>query len=203
MACAGSAPTLAEEGASVPLGIDLGGSGPVVSKTQPRHRRRHAADEGQAFSPEQQPNANGACRPQRRPRHRHRQFRRSGPAQDQSQPSADPRDRLAGDDDGVSGRPSIDLKAIKPGTRVNFTIEQGQAGCTKSRRSRRREVADDGPRSLCSPSYPHPPPFRAGRGRSRRVLACFPGLCTTRLAAPAARRSSAAPISRWISDRCR
>ena len=24
--------------------------------------------------------------------------------------------------------PSIDLKAIKPGTRVNFTIEQGQGG---------------------------------------------------------------------------
>src|SRR5438046_7653442 len=37
MACAGSPPTLAEQShATVPLGIDLGGSGPVIATAQSR-----------------------------------------------------------------------------------------------------------------------------------------------------------------------
>ena len=36
IACATSPPTLAEQNAAVPLGIDLGGSGPVTATTQPQ-----------------------------------------------------------------------------------------------------------------------------------------------------------------------
>src|SRR6516162_500096 len=55
--------------------------------------------------PSAQCHAAGARRPQRRPRHRHGQFCRSRPAQGQPQPQPDPRNRLAGDDHGVPGRP--------------------------------------------------------------------------------------------------
>ena len=36
IACANSAPTIAEGSAAVPLGIDLGGSGPVTARREPR-----------------------------------------------------------------------------------------------------------------------------------------------------------------------
>jgi hypothetical protein len=36
IACASSPPVLAEQNAAVPLGIDLGGSGPVTAPTQPQ-----------------------------------------------------------------------------------------------------------------------------------------------------------------------
>jgi hypothetical protein len=36
IACMNSAPTVAEEGTAVPLGVDLGGSGPVTASPEPR-----------------------------------------------------------------------------------------------------------------------------------------------------------------------
>ena len=36
VACMNTAPTIAEEAAAVPLGIDLGGSGPVTASPEPR-----------------------------------------------------------------------------------------------------------------------------------------------------------------------
>src|SRR6516165_1250446 len=55
--------------------------------------------------PSAQCHADVARRPQRRPRHRHGEFRRSRAAQGEPQPQPDPRNRLAGDDHGVPGRP--------------------------------------------------------------------------------------------------
>ena len=47
IACMNSPPTAAEPGAAVPLGIDLGGSGPVIASAQPAlpaHAIRAEAD---------------------------------------------------------------------------------------------------------------------------------------------------------------
>src|SRR6516162_9995012 len=55
IACMNPASTVAEQDASVPLGIDLGGSGPVPAKPAPPAQSR-----GCRRSPAQRRNANGA-----------------------------------------------------------------------------------------------------------------------------------------------
>jgi Cu(I)/Ag(I) efflux system protein CusF len=126
MACAGSASTLAEQShATVPLGIDLGGSGPVIATAQsqtpvettpvgdqvPRHSGQmqmvHAG----------QNDAHGTVNSIDPAQHKinlsHQPIPEIGwPAMTMEFPVA----------------PSIDLKAIKPGTRVNFTIEPQPGG---------------------------------------------------------------------------
>jgi hypothetical protein len=53
IACMSSAPTVADEGAAVPLGVDLGGSGPVAASPQPQVPTRTAlAAEGYASQPQ-------------------------------------------------------------------------------------------------------------------------------------------------------
>src|SRR5262252_3428588 len=128
IACASSPPTLAEQNdTTVPLGIDLGGSGAVIATAQP-HTPAHAApigDEAPQHSGEMrmahagQNDAHGtgtvnAVDPiQHKINLSHQPIPEIGwPAMTMEFPVA----------------PSIDLTAIKPGTRVNFTIEQGQGG---------------------------------------------------------------------------
>ena len=57
MACMSSGPTVADEGTAVPLGVDLGGSGPVTASPQPQVPTRTALaaegylDRGEDFPP--------------------------------------------------------------------------------------------------------------------------------------------------------
>jgi hypothetical protein len=58
IACMNSAPTIAKEGTTVPLGVDLGGSGPVTASPEPRAPSAGAlGGEGQAASPRRMPAA--------------------------------------------------------------------------------------------------------------------------------------------------
>ena len=128
IACMNSPPTSAEPGAAVPLGIDLGSSGPVIASAQPELPARviHAVAEA-ASAP-----------------HRDMQMAHAGhndahgtgtvnsvdPAQHKVNLSHNPIPEIGWPAMTMEFpvAPSIDLKAIKPGTQVNFTIEKGQGG---------------------------------------------------------------------------
>jgi Cu/Ag efflux protein CusF len=130
IACMNPAPTVAEEGAAVPLGVDLGGSGPVATSAQPQTPIRVAlAGEGHAthtqYGSEMQMahaghndahgtgTVNAVDPAQHKINLSHQAIPDIGwPAMTMEFPVA----------------ASVDLKAIKPGTRVNFTIEQSQGG---------------------------------------------------------------------------
>jgi len=127
-ACMKSPPTSAEPGAAVPLGIDLGSSGPVIASAQPELPARviHAVAEA-ASAP-----------------HRDMQMAHAGhndahgtgtvnsvdPAQHKVNLSHNPIPEIGWPAMTMEFpvAPSIDLTAIKPGTRVNFTIEQQPGG---------------------------------------------------------------------------
>jgi Cu/Ag efflux protein CusF len=128
IACMNSAPTIAEESATVPLGIDLGGSGPVLARPQPQMPSRAAhTDEGHV--PRQRSEMQIA-------HEGHNDVHASGtvnsvdPAQHKVNISHSPIPEIGWPamtmDFPVAA--SVDLKAIKPGSRVNFTIEKGQSG---------------------------------------------------------------------------
>jgi Cu/Ag efflux protein CusF len=128
IACMNSPRTSAEPSAAVPLGIDLGGSGPVIASVQPELPARAKHAEPVAASPQ----------------HRDMQMAHAGhndahgtgtinsvdPAQHKVNLSHDPIPEIGWPAMTMEFpvAPSIDLTAIKPGTRVNFTIEQGQGG---------------------------------------------------------------------------
>jgi Cu/Ag efflux protein CusF len=120
IACMNSWPTVAEEGRTVPLGIDLGGSGPVA-----------AAEPAQSHGPA--------------PQHRsdmqmvhagHNDAHGTGtvdsvdPAQHKVTLSHNPIPEIGWPAMTMEFpvKPSVDLNALKPGSRVNFTIEKGQGG---------------------------------------------------------------------------
>jgi Cu/Ag efflux protein CusF len=127
IACMNSPPTSAEPSAAVPLGIDLGGSGPVIASAQPEPPARAYA-EAQAASPP----------------HRDMQMAHAGtndahgsgtvnsvdPAHHKVNLSHNPIPEIGWPAMTMEFpvAPSIDLTAIKPGTRVNFTIEQQPGG---------------------------------------------------------------------------
>ena len=127
IACATSPPTLAEQNASVPLGIDLGGSGPVIATAQSQRPAeampvsdqvpRHGGEMQMAHAGQNDAHGTGTVNSVDPAQHKinlsHQPIPEIGwPAMTMEFPVA----------------PSIDLKAIKPGTSVNFTIEQGQGG---------------------------------------------------------------------------
>ena len=128
IACMNSPPPSAEPSAAVPLGIDLGGSGPVIASAQPALPAHAIQAEAQTASP----------------RHSDMQMAHAGhndahgtgtvnsvdPAQHKINLSHNPIPEIGWPAMTIEFpvAPSIDLKAIKPGTRVNFTIEQGQGG---------------------------------------------------------------------------
>ena len=128
IACMNSPPTSAEPSAAVPLGIDLGSSGPVIASAQPelpadatqagaeassqQHGDTQMAHEGHNDA-HGTGTVNSVDSAQHKVNLTHNPIPEIGwPAMSMEFPVA----------------PSVDLKAIKPGTRVNFTIEQQPGG---------------------------------------------------------------------------
>jgi len=127
IACTSSPPTLAEQNnPTVPLGIDLGSSGPVIATAQPEAPAQaasisevpeHSGEMQMAHAGQNDAHGTGTVNSVDPAQHKinlsHQPIPEIGwPAMTMEFPVA----------------PSIDLKPIKPGTRVNFTIEQGQGG---------------------------------------------------------------------------
>src|SRR5215472_14241045 len=128
IACMNSPPSSAEPGAAVPLGIDLGGSGPAIASAQPELPARTVHAEAQAASPQ----------------HRDMQIAHAGhndahgtgtvnsvdPAQHRVNLSHQPIPEIGWPAMTMEFpvTPAVDLTAIKPGLRVNFTIEQRPGG---------------------------------------------------------------------------
>ena len=130
IACMSPEPTVAEEGVAVPLGVDLGGSGPVAASPQPQAPTRTAfAAEGHASHPQHGSEMQMA-------HEGHNDAHGIGTVN--SVDSAQHKVNLSHSPIPEIGWPamtmdfpvavSVDLKTIKPGTRVNFTIEQRQGG---------------------------------------------------------------------------
>jgi Cu/Ag efflux protein CusF len=130
IACMQSGPIVAADGASVPLGIDLGGSGPVATRAQPQTPTRVAlAGEGHAPYPQQQSDMQMA-HAGHNDAHGTGTVNSVDPTHHKVNLSHQPIPEIGWPamtmDFPVAG--SVDLKSIKPGTRVNFTIEKGQDG---------------------------------------------------------------------------
>ena len=128
IACMNSPPTSAEPGAAVPLGIDLGGSGPVIASAQPELPARAVRAEAQAASPQHRDmrmahagasDAHGTGTVNSVDPARHKVNLSHNPIPEIGWPAMTMEFPVA---------PSIDLTAIQPGTRVNFTIEQQPGG---------------------------------------------------------------------------
>jgi Cu/Ag efflux protein CusF len=130
MACMNSAPKIAEEAAAVPLGIDLGGSGPVTASPEPRAleaaavmeeahaaRQQHTGEMPMAHGPENDAHGSGTVNS-------------ADPAQHKLNVSHAPIPEIGWPsmtmDFPVAS--SVDLKTIKPGSRVNFTIKKQPSG---------------------------------------------------------------------------
>ena len=128
IACTSSPPTLAEQNnPTVPLGIDLGGSGPVMATAQTQtpaeatpvaaQGSQHSGEMQMAHAGQNDAHGTGTVNSVDPTQHKvnlsHQLIPEIGwPAMTMEFPVA----------------PSIDLKAMKPGTQVNFTIEKGQGG---------------------------------------------------------------------------
>ena len=117
IACMNSAPTIAEEGAAVPLGVDLGGSGPIAAHAAPAENPNPNGEMQMAHAGHNDAHGTGTVNSVDPAQHKvnlsHAPIPEIGwPAMTMEFPVA----------------PSVDLKAIKPGTRVNFTIEQQPGG---------------------------------------------------------------------------
>jgi Cu(I)/Ag(I) efflux system periplasmic protein CusF len=130
IACMNSAPTIADEGATVPLGVDLGGSGPVSASPQPQTPARATlAGEGHALQP-QHGTETQVAHAGHHDAHGTGTVNSVDPAQHKVNLSHNPIPEIGWPamtmDFPVAD--SVDLKAIKPGARVNFTIEKGQGG---------------------------------------------------------------------------
>jgi Cu/Ag efflux protein CusF len=120
IACMNSAPTIADESAAVPLGIDLGGSGPVTAAVPAEGHApypQHRSDMQMAHAGHNDAHGTGTVNSVDPTQHKvnlsHNPIPEIGwPAMTMDFPV----------------KPSVDLNAIKPGSRVNFTIEKGQGG---------------------------------------------------------------------------
>jgi Cu/Ag efflux protein CusF len=126
VSCVSPAPTVAEEGAAVPLGVDLGGSGPVIASPPAPAPALHAGDHPSssphggvqiAHAGDNDAHGTGTVNSVDPARHKvnisHQPIPEIGwPAMTMEFPAA----------------PSVDLTAIKPGTRVNFAIERQPGG---------------------------------------------------------------------------
>ena len=130
IACMNSPPTSAEPGAAVPLGIDLGGSGPVMASLQspaasapPTHAGGHAPSSPQSGGMQM-------AHAGHKDAHGTGTVNSVDPAQHKVNLSHQPIPEIGwpGMTMEFPVAPTVDLGAIKPGTRVNFTIEQGQGG---------------------------------------------------------------------------
>jgi Cu/Ag efflux protein CusF len=128
IACMSPAPTIAEEGAAVPLGIDLGGSGPVIATVQSQTPAQatpigdqvswHSGEKMQ-MAHEGRNDAHGTGTVNSIDQTQHKVNLSHQPIPEIGWPAMTMEFPVA---------PSVDLKAIQPGTRVNFTIEQQPGG---------------------------------------------------------------------------
>lgn len=130
IACMSSGPLVADEGAAVPLGVDLGGSGPMSATPQPQAPTRAAfAAEDHASHP-QHGNEMQMAHAGHNDAHGTGTVNSVDPAQHKVNLSHSPIPEIGWPvmtmDFPVAA--SVNLDAIKPGTRVNFTIEQGRGG---------------------------------------------------------------------------
>jgi Cu(I)/Ag(I) efflux system protein CusF len=117
IACMNSAPTIAEEGAAVPLGVDLGGSGPIAAYAPLAENPKHGGEMQMAHEGHNDAHGTGTVNSVDPTQHKvnmsHAPIAEIGwPAMTMEFPVA----------------PSVDLKAIRPDIRVNFTIEQQPGG---------------------------------------------------------------------------
>jgi Cu(I)/Ag(I) efflux system protein CusF len=117
IACMNSAPTVAEEGAEVPLGVDLGGSGPVAAHAPLVESLNNNGEMQMAHEGHSDAHGTGTVNSVDPIQHKvnvsHAPIPEIGwPAMTMEFPVA----------------PSLDLKGIEPGTHVNFTIEQQPGG---------------------------------------------------------------------------
>ena len=117
IACMNSAPTIAEEGAAVPLGVDLGGSGPVAAHAAPAENPKHSG--GMKMAHEGHNDAHGTGTVNSVDPGQHKVNMSHAPIPEIGWPAMTMEFPVA---------PSVDLRAIKPGIRVNFTIEQQPGG---------------------------------------------------------------------------
>jgi Cu/Ag efflux protein CusF len=125
-----SVPTVAEQDTAVPLGIDLGSSGPVAAEPEPQAQSHGTpASEGRAAHPQNgskmrmaHEGANDA--------HGSGTVNSVDPAQHKVNLSHNPIPEIGWPAMTMEFpvAPSIDLRTLKPGTRVNFTIEQDKGG---------------------------------------------------------------------------
>jgi len=122
-------PTIADEGAAVPLGVDLGGSGPVMASAPQAATRPAFAAEGRVSHP-QQGSEMQMAHEGRNDAHGIGTVNSVDPAQHKINLSHQPISELGWPSMTMdfSVAATIDLKSIKPGTRVNFTIEQQPGG---------------------------------------------------------------------------
>lgn len=130
IACINSVPTVSQDDAAVPLGVDLGGSGSVATSPKPQTPTRVAlAGEGHASSPQQRSEMQMA-HAGHNDAHGTGTINAVDPAQHKVNLSHQPIPEIGWPAMTMEFpvAPSVDLKAIKPGTRVTFTIEQGQGG---------------------------------------------------------------------------
>ena len=129
IACMNSAPTSAEQSTAVPLGIDLGGSGPVIASPQPEvsGHTTHAGDQATSAehggemqtAHEGHSDAHGTGTVNSVDPGQHKVNMSHAPIPEIGWPAMTMEFPVA---------PSVDLKAIKPGMSVNFTIEQQPGG---------------------------------------------------------------------------
>ena len=130
VACMNSVPTVAVQDTAVPLGIDLGSSGPVAAEPEPQAQSHGTpASESPAAHPQNgskmrmaHEGANVA--------HGSGTVNSVDPAQHKVNLSHNPIPEIGWPAMTMEFpvAPSIDLRTLKPGTRVNFTIEQGKGG---------------------------------------------------------------------------
>ena len=128
-ACVNPGPASAEQDAAVPLGIDLGPSGPVAASAQAPAPAHAALSERHAPSPQDAAEMQMA-------HSGHNDAHGTGTvnsvdtAQQKLNLSHAPIPEIGwpGMTMDFPVAPSVDLKAIKPGTRVNFTIQQQPGG---------------------------------------------------------------------------
>ena len=129
IACIKPPPTAAEQSGGVPLGIDLGSSGLVATAPQPRAPASVAVAERDTFH-SQRATQMQMAHAGHNDAHGTGTVNSIDPTQHKVNLSHNPIPEIGWPamtmDFPVA--PSVDLRAVKPGTRVNFTIERGEGG---------------------------------------------------------------------------
>jgi Cu(I)/Ag(I) efflux system protein CusF len=116
IACLDSAPNAAGEGAVVPLGVDLGGSGPVAAAAPPAADHPHPRQAGEIqMADAAGSHAHGSGTVNSVDPVQHKVNLTHAPIPEIGWPTMTMEFPVA---------PSVDLNAIRPGIRVDFTIEQ-------------------------------------------------------------------------------